>query len=200
MSTRVVAPDELSWSPPIDRRRGRAAMWLFILSEAVLFLMLFFAYFYLRHNASIWGLPKPSLKPAFLMLGVLTLSSVVLHVGQHGLHRGHQGRARLMMVVTIILGFVFLVLQGLEFRDRLREIRPSTNAYGSIFYTITSIHGLHVALGMAMLGWVLVLPDLVSADRPPHDPYETAALYWHFVDVVWVVIVAILYVGPNLTP
>ncbi len=200
MSARVVAPDELSWTPPIDRRRGRAAMWLFILSEAVLFLMLFFAYFYLRHTNAIWAVPKPSLKPALVMLALLTLSSAVLHMGQRGLQQGRHARARLMIVATVALGVAFLVVQGLEFRDRLHELTPSTNAYGSIFYTITGIHGLHVVLGLAMLCWVLVLPDLVSAHRPPHDPYETAALYWHFVDVVWVVIVAILYVGPSLTP
>jgi heme/copper-type cytochrome/quinol oxidase subunit 3 len=60
------------------------------------------------------------------------------------------------------------------------------------------VHGLHVTLGMLMLAFAACLPELEPARRPPHRPLHNAALYWHFVDLVWVVIVALLYVAPRV--
>jgi heme/copper-type cytochrome/quinol oxidase subunit 3 len=86
-----------------------------------------------------------------------------------------------------------------EYRDHLKTLKPTTDAYGSLFYTITSIHGLHVVLGLLMLGYVLVLPHIgPNANKSPHRPLHTASLYWHFVDSVWVIIVTLLYVVPNV--
>jgi heme/copper-type cytochrome/quinol oxidase subunit 3 len=78
-------------------------------------------------------------------------------------------------------------------------LKPTTDAYGSIFYTITSLHGAHVALGLLMLLYVLVLPQIGPGQKPPHRSLHNASLYWHFVDAVWLFIVALLYVAPNLT-
>jgi heme/copper-type cytochrome/quinol oxidase subunit 3 len=172
-------------------------MWLFIISEATLFLLLFFAYFYLRHDATRWAVPPPKLSLALAMLAILLSSSGVLHWGERCVARGEAGLARWSLRLTAALGIVFLVVQSYEFADRLRDLRPTTNAYGSIFYMITSLHGLHVVLGILMLLYVSVLPEIVAPKRPPHRPLEAAAKYWHFVDAVWIVIVAILYVGPQ---
>jgi heme/copper-type cytochrome/quinol oxidase subunit 3 len=101
--------------------------------------------------------------------------------------------------VTVALGVGFLFLQSLEYRDRLRVVTPATDAYGSLFYTITSIHGAHVLLGVLMLAWTVTLPHPgPGASRPPHRALHTASLYWHFVDAVWVVIVLLLYVLPRI--
>lgn len=181
---------------PIDHRRGRAGMQLFIASEALLFVMLFFAYAYLRQINPIWAVPAPSIAPALVMLAVLLASSGIVHWGQRRLARGQSRSARLSLVVGAALGAAFLALQAGEYRHRLQEIGPGTNAYGSLFYAITGIHGAHVALGIAMLLYVCLLPDLVSPNRPPHRPFETAALYWHFVDAVWIAIVIVLYLLP----
>ena len=80
----------------------------------------------------------------------------------------------------------------------MKEIQPSTDAYGSIFYAITSLHAAHLMLGPLVLGYVLLLPRIGPNEKPPHHPLKNAAMYWHFVDAVWVAIVAILYVMPNL--
>jgi cytochrome c oxidase subunit 3 len=68
-----------------------------------------------------------------------------------------------------------------------------------MFFTITTIHGMHVALGILMLLYVSLLPVIVAPRRPPHRPLETVAEYWHFVDIVWIGIVAILYAGPQFS-
>jgi heme/copper-type cytochrome/quinol oxidase subunit 3 len=78
-----------------------------------------------------------------------------------------------------------------------KELLPQEDSYGSIFYTITSFHAAHLIIGWGILAYVLFQPSL-EPDRPPHRPLHSAAMYWHFVDAVWVVIVTLLYVVPNL--
>jgi heme/copper-type cytochrome/quinol oxidase subunit 3 len=183
---------------PLDRTRGTNGMWLFIASEATLFLLLFFAYFYLARNQPRWPMDRPpKLMLAGIMLVVLVLSSAVLYAGEEAAKRGREAIARLWVLGTVALALVFLVLQGFEYADHLQTLKPTTNAYGSIFYTITSFHAAHLLLGLAMLVYVLLLPAIEATDRPPHRPLHNAALYWHFVDAVWIVIVGVLYLTPH---
>jgi heme/copper-type cytochrome/quinol oxidase subunit 3 len=199
MSVSIAVPVEKTSRRRVDERRGRAGMRLFIVSEALLSVLLFFAYFYLRSGAPIWGTPPPKLTLALLMLAVLLSSSAVLHWGQRRVEHGDARRARWSLWGASLLGGIFLVIQSYEYADRLREIRPSTNAYGSIFYTITSLHGIHVVLGILMKLYVSALPTIVRPAEPPHRPLENVAEYWHFVDVVWIMIVVILYAGPRFS-
>jgi heme/copper-type cytochrome/quinol oxidase subunit 3 len=187
--------------PPliVDDRRGTFGMSLFILTESSLFVMLFFAYFYLGSREPLWPPePAPPLFYPLVMLAVLLTSSFVLHAGERALKKGRHGVATGAVLLTILLGAGFLVIQAQEYAEKLTHLKPSTNAYGSIFYAMTGIHGLHVALGLLMLIYVLLLPELES-QRPPHRPLHNAALYWHFVDVVWVLLVSVLYVLPHVT-
>jgi heme/copper-type cytochrome/quinol oxidase subunit 3 len=179
--------------------RGTWAMSMFIATEATLFVCLFFAYYYLGHDKPLWPPEPPKFKLALAMLAVLLSSSAVLHWGERQHEAGRAGTARGAVVATVALGLIFLVIQALEYRNHLQEIQPTTDAYGSIFYTITSIHGAHVVLGVCMLLYVLILPDIGPGRKPPHRPLHNASLYWHFVDVVWLFIVALLYLAPNLT-
>jgi heme/copper-type cytochrome/quinol oxidase subunit 3 len=181
-----------------DDRRGTGGMVLFIATEAALFVVLFFAYFYLAHGHEHWVSAPPKVGPALIMLAVFILSSIVLFWGERRLRRGNERAARTSLYITILLGVGFIILQMFEYRDRLREIKPTSDAYGSMFYTITSIHGAHVVLGLLMLGYVALLPRLEPAPIPPHRPMYNVALYWHFVHAVWIVIVLALYVLPNV--
>lgn len=185
---------------PVDDRRGSMGMSLFILTEAMLFVAFFFAYFYLGHLMPHWPPVPPKLAKAFMMLAILVSSSLVLAWGEKGLKRGDAGRARVATAVTIAMGLGFLLVQYWEYMDRLKELSPRSSAYGSLFYTITSFHGAHVVLGLLMLGYTLVLPGPggeTYRGRPPYRPLHNASKYWHFVDVVWVFIVALLYVLPR---
>jgi heme/copper-type cytochrome/quinol oxidase subunit 3 len=178
--------------------RGSWAMAMFIATEAVLFACLFFAYFYLGQFSPKWPPEPPEWRLAVVMLAVLLTSSAVLHWAESRAKRGASRHARWAVATTGVMGLGYLALQAVEYRHHLQKLRPSSNAYGSIFYTITSIHALHVALGVLMLAFVMALPEIAEASKPPHRPLHNAALYWHFVDVVWVVIVMVLYVLPNL--
>jgi cytochrome c oxidase subunit I+III len=179
----------------IDDRRGTRAMWWLIATELALFVMLFFSYFKLGP----WpNEPPPKLALALVMLGVLLVSSFVLHWGESRVEKGRTAQARAALAATVLLGAAFLVLQVFEYREHLKTVTPTANSYGSIFYTLTSFHALHLFVGLCMLVYVLMLPDLRGASWTPHRPYANAARYWHFVDVVWLFIVGILYVVPNL--
>jgi heme/copper-type cytochrome/quinol oxidase subunit 3 len=199
VSATVVARPDGRVPPRVDTARGTLGMWLFIVSEATLFVMLFFAYVYLGHGAVRWADPRPSVPPALAMLVVLLGSSAVLLWGERRQREGRRTHARAAVLVTAACGLAFLALQGVEYAKRLREITPRTNAYGSTFYAITGLHGLHVLLGVLMLLYVWLLPDMGEAERPPHRALHNAALYWHFVDAVWIVIVAALYLAPAMT-
>lgn len=183
----------------IDDRRGTWAMVMFILTEATLFAMFFFAYYYLGHvSRGPWPPEPPKLTLALIMLGVLLTSSVVLHAGEQAEKAGAMGRARALVGLTILLGAGFIALQVIEYGNHLKELKPTTDAYGSIFYTITSFHGAHLLLGLLMLEYVLVLPQIGPGEKPPHRSLHNVSLYWHFVDFVWLIIVALLYVVPNI--
>lgn len=183
----------------VDDRRGSAGMLLFIMSEASLFAVLFFAYFYVtRADAQRFVEQPPKLRFAFVMLALLLISSAVLYRGEKQIKRRNYSRGRFLLLTTILIGAAFLLLQIFEYRERLLTLSPRTNAYGSIFYTITSFHAAHLIFGLMLLSYTLFLPRLEPTERSPYRPFHNAALYWHFVDFVWVFIVAILYVAPNV--
>ena len=184
---------------PIDDSRGTLGMWLFIASEALLFVCLFFSYFYIGHRHPEWPEHPPQLMKAMIMLGILLLSSVVLHLGEQRLKKGARAQGRALVAATVALGFIFVAVQLSEYRERLIELKPTQSAYASIFYTLTSFHALHLLVGLLMLIFALALPRLEPREHSPHRPLHNSALYWHFVDLVWLLIVGLVYVLPHFT-
>ena len=186
---------------PIEKMRGRWGMWLFIGTEGMLFALLFFGYFYLGGSQAKWP-PRedPTLKLALVLLAILLASSVVLWWGERGIKRGSAATLRLGLVGTLLLAAAFLYVQSIEYRHHLQKLTPQTDAYGSIFYTITGFHLAHVIVGVLMLLFVLARAMAGHFDGERHLAVQNAALYWHFVDVVWLLVVAILYVSPRLYP
>jgi len=160
-------------------------MYTVIATEFSLFVCLFASYYYLGSNKIVWPIDKPpKMHLALVMLAVLLASSFVLHWGEGQLKRGGRGIARVAISVTTLIGLVFMVLQSYEYRDHWKTLTPFSDSYGSIFYTITSFHALHVLVGILLLGYVATLPLYGPTVAPPYRPYRTVALYWHFVDFV----------------
>lgn len=182
---------------PMGQDRGTMGMILVITTEGLLFVVMLFGYLYEYHERQRWPPEPPKLMWPLIMLGVLLTSSGVLFVAEHLVKRGADALAKGCVVITMLLGLVFLGLQGNEYHTRLHELQPTTNAYGSYFYTITSIHGLHVLTGLFFLLYVLFLPRIGPTHGAPHRALKNAGLYWHFVDTVWIVIVLLLYVIPR---
>ena len=198
------APADILSSPPVaglkvDEDLGKYGVWLVITTESFLFVSLFFSYFYLANRTNRWQVElPPPLTSVLILLGILLLSSIVLHFfGEKPVKKGKYGGARAGVVATIVLGLIFLGLEGYAFSQSWANITPATDSYGSIFYIIQFFHAAHVIGGLLMLSYVVFLP-LGPTVRTPHRPLHSAALYWHFVDVVWVFVVFFLFILPHL--
>jgi heme/copper-type cytochrome/quinol oxidase subunit 3 len=184
---------------PHETLRGRWGMWLLIATEAMLFVFLFFAYFYLGLQAPRWpaAAEQPSLGYALPMLAILLASSAVLHWGELGIRRNDTARLKIGLGLTVLLGALFIVVQIFEYRSHLQTLHPRDSSYGSIFYTITSFHFLHVVVGWLMLWFVFARSLAGHFDAPRHLAVKNVTTYWHFVDLIWIFVVSILYIAPR---
>lgn len=183
---------------PIETNRGVYAVWSVIATEGTLFVCLFASYYFLGNNKNRWAIDHPpKLMLAFIMLGILMSSSLVVMWGERMVEQARFKLARIAVFVTILMGLVFLSVQGFEYADHWKTLTPLTDSYGSIFYTITTFHAAHVVVGLLLLSYLAVLPDYGPTALPPHRAYRVVALYWHFVDVIWLFVVLLLYVIPH---
>ncbi|MGS2744623.1 cytochrome c oxidase subunit 3 [Halomonas sp. LS-001] len=127
---------------------------------------------------------------------LLVTSSVTLTIAHHALKAGEPGKLRKWLIVTLLLGLVFLVIQGIEYVEAWNHLGLTLQAgiYGSTFFMLTGFHGLHVTIGAIILAVLLirVLRGHFSADN--HFAFEAGAWYWHFVDVVWIGLFLFVYV------
>lgn len=183
---------------PIERNRGVYAITMVILTEGTLFICLFASYYFLGANKYRWSIDTPpKLVKAFIMLAILAGSSLVIMWGERLVEQRRYALARAAVAATILMGLVFLAVQAFEYKEHWKTLTPTTDSYGSIFYTITTFHAAHVMMGLLMLGYLAVLPNYGPAPLPPHRPYRVVALYWHFVDIIWFFVVLLLYVIPH---
>lgn len=171
------------------------AVKLGILSEAMLFGALFAAYFVIRSESGGWP-PNGQERPELLLPGLNTLlllsSSVTMQVAVRAIGRGQVPTMRRWLRATLLLGSVFILVQGFEFATN--GFGLDDGVFGSTFYTLTGFHGAHVLAGLGFMAIVALRArrGLISAEH--HTAVEAASYYWHFVDAVWVVLFSTLYV------
>ncbi len=192
------------WERGTDHHTSRTlkfGMLLFLGSEIATFGAGFIYYFVVRGSA-VWSadlLPHGGVTGALVIgnTALLIASSITLHFGHVALRRDNRKRFLRLMVATLLLGVVFIGGQIYEYYEFIvaEGYTVAEGAYASAFYGLTGLHGLHVSLGAVLLGIVTVRAynGQYSADR--HTSVSTASMYWHFVDVVWVFLVVVLYVG-----
>ena len=198
------APYELPREPLLSQLSGPKSpgwwgMVCLCATEGMLFASFFASYLFLRGSVEAFlgeGGKYPSLTLPIPMTILLLSSSATMWWAERGIKRGKQMQLRIGLLVTFLLGLAFLVLQGFEYANK--STGPSTSAYDSIFFTTTSFHGAHVALGLLMNLFVQIRAWLGHFDMERHDAVENTGLYWHFVDGVWVVILTIFYLSPRL--
>lgn len=179
---------------------GYWAMVLLCFTEGTLFAVLLSSYFFLGVANAAWppaGVERPKLAKPLIMTALLLSSSAVLMFAEKGRRQGQRARYIGATLVTIALGLGFLGLQTSEYLDKLQHLKPQANAYASMFYTITGFHGTHVAFGLLMLIWTVIADG--RGRLAVHEPLavRNTALYWHFVDAVWLVILTCLYLTPR---
>jgi cytochrome c oxidase subunit I len=186
-SDAVTAPD-----------KNKVNVLAFILSEAGFFGILILCYLY--YNA------KPQPGPSFKDLNLektaafsacLFLSSLTLWLAERGLRRNDHGATLRWLMITIGLGGLFMLGQGLEYWELFRQgVTISSNLFSASFFTLTGFHGLHVCLGLIALLILLGLAAFGDFKTLNSSVLEAVGYYWHFVDVVWVVVLSVVYILP----
>lgn len=192
-----------SREPSAERRESHVwTMLLFLGTDFGTFGALFAYYAWIRVGS--WPPAElPSLLGSLVVLNTLLLvaSSVTFHAAHAALERGRQRWFVGLLGTTVGLGVVFLLGQALEYYEFVAHegFTLTSGVYASAFYGLTGLHGLHVALGVVLLSIVLVRA-LRGHYGPERDTsVATVGLYWHFVDVVWIFLVAVLYAGAETT-
>lgn len=181
------------------RSGGWWGMLALILTEAALFGYLIFSYLYLAsQNWSAW---PPDGKPELLLSGANTLillsSSFFVWACEKCVRRRRKWLGAGSMGIGIVLGVVFVGIQFHEWHDKPYGL--TTNLYGSLYFTMTGLHMAHVVVGLVVLSLLLIWTALGYFDEKRCAALQIGALYWHFVDVVWLFLFSTLFLSPYLS-
>lgn len=184
-----------------NRATGWWGMVLFILAEAVLFASFIASYFFIMANSNTWplgGIEEPTLFWPSVGTVLLVGSSVPMFLADRSAQQGHQAGLRAALAVAWVMAALFLALQVREFRRE--SFGLADTAYGSLFLTITGLHGLHVVTALIMSLVIQVRVWLGHFTPARRLAITNVGLYWHFVDAVWIVIFISLYLSPHWIP
>ena len=187
---------------PGSRSLGWWGVVFLIATEATLFGLLLFVNFYLRSNTASWppgGIEDPELKLSGVRSVILLGSSLPVALAERAAKRGDQAKFRRWIGVTFTMGAVFMAGHIQEWYVLLPKFTWRTNAYGSIWYTVTGLHALHLIIGLGVLAFLWVQSWRGQYDdRPDASSVSCGILYWHFVDAVWVAVYSSLYLSVTL--
>jgi len=176
-------------------------LFLFLVTEIMLFGGAFGTYFFLSSKYHIWppqGTPHLDQLIPTIQTGVLILSSLMIEYAQSAVKKGKQNLVKISCIGTTILGAIFLILQfGIEWPHLLFDgvLSPSDGLFGASFFVLTGIHGLHVVAGVAALLVVSIRAIMGQFSEENHGFLEAASVYWHFVHIVWLFLFALLWQG-----
>lgn len=171
-------------------------MWTFIGSECMLFGSLITAYLVYRGRSVTGPYPEELLNIPFITVTtfVLLMSSLCMVLALSAVQRDSRGGSRLWLLMTALLGLVFLGGQVYEFSHFVHEgLGLSKNLFSATFFLLTGTHGAHVAIGVTWLLSLLGLELRGKLGSEHVEIVEVAGLYWHFVDVVWIVLFTVIY-------
>jgi heme/copper-type cytochrome/quinol oxidase subunit 3 len=177
----------------------KLGMWVFLGSDCLLFGALISTYLLLRHRSvqglgpsDVFDIPFTSVSSFVLLMSSLTMALAVAAIA-----RGDVRRNRIWLVTTAMLGATFIGGQVYEFTTFYREgLGYTTNIFGSAFYTLTGFHGVHVSVGIIMLLSLFVMSLRGNLGPEKAEAVEIVGLYWHFVDIIWILIFTVVYLIP----
>ncbi len=191
MSTSAIAETNTGIS------NAKLGIWSFLASEIMLFGGLISAYVILRSGSAHMVVPPRSMMgvplATFNTFALIT-SSVTMVLALAAIQEGDVPRFQRWILCTMGGGLIFLCVKAYEYHHKWEEgITISSNLFGSFYYTLTGLHVLHVTGGLILMAYILVAGSRGQFTPASHDRVECAGLYWHFVDLVWVILFPILY-------
>jgi cytochrome c oxidase subunit 3/cytochrome o ubiquinol oxidase subunit 3 len=175
----------------------KLGMWIFLLSEVMFFTALIGSYIILRFsNPAAWPAPGAVLNIPVTAVNTFLLicSSVTMVKAFANAQDGDQRMLRIWLVLTVLIGATFVGIQVFEYSQLIGHgFLPSSGLYGSTFYTMTGFHGFHVTMGVLCM--IFVTGKAFRGRYTPDDyrGVEVIGLYWHFVDLVWIILFTIVY-------
>ena len=178
----------------------KLAMWLFLGSECLLFGGLISTYLLYKNRIADGAIgPSDVFDIEFTSVSsfVLLVSSLTMVLALSAIQRGDERANRVWLLTTALLGAIFIGGQVYEFTAFYNEgLGYTTNIFGSAFYTLTGFHGVHVSIGILMLMSLFIRSARGKLHVQHAESVEIVGLYWHFVDVVWILIFTIVYLIP----
>jgi cytochrome c oxidase subunit III len=196
----VAAHAEAHHGPPIAHKSSRVdatilGIFLFIASEVMLFGAFFTAYFFVRVSAGTpWPTPPYHL-PVFVAgvnTAILVTSSFTMHWALQSIKRDNHAGLQAGLLLTFLMGLTFLLTQIREY-SRI-GFAPKDGAFGTIFYCLTGLHGAHVFVGLLLLAAATARAFRGHYSSSAHHGVEIPGIYWHFVDVMWIVVYSTVYI------
>ena len=180
------------------RSSGWYGMMTLIATEASLFVYLLFSYYYFAIQHGRAWLPEEL--PSFGLSGpntvLLVLSSAAVWFGERGLQKGSRARLVIGLLMGVALGAVFVGIQVVEWMDK--PFGLSSHSYGSLYFIVTGFHMAHVVVGLVVLLVLAMWSGAGYFDAERSAPVSIGAVYWHFVDAVWLAVFFTFYVTPHL--
>jgi len=186
-------PNEGSWAVP---SRGKIGMMSLIIAESAIFLIFVAAYIFYIGKSPDGPTPKQILSiPIFATICLLS-SSLTMHFATAALRKGRSGVFSALWILTLALGAIFIAATAREWHHLIsaENFTIQTNLFGTTYYSLVGLHASHVIVGLVLLAIVAVF-GLAGKVRQEHsERCEVIAMYWHFVDAVWVVVFTVVYI------
>jgi cytochrome c oxidase subunit III len=176
--------------------RGRVGMFSLIAAESAIFTIFVVAYIFYIGKSVSGPMPKDVLEtPIFITICLLS-SSLTIHLAVRALRNAKVGTFGLWWFVTMTLGVIFLVGTGREWHRFIFEdgLTISTNLFGTTYYSLVGLHAFHVTVGLVAIALVMIFTLSGKVRQEHSERVEVFSMYWHFVDVVWVVVFTVVYV------
>ena len=178
----------------------KLAMWAFLGSEFLLFGALISTYLLYRNRGASGPLPAEVYDIPFTSVSsfVLLMSSLTMVLALAAIQRGDDHKTRVWLLATALLGMTFISGQIYEFTVFVKEgFTVRSSPAGSAFFVLTSFHGAHVTIGILMLLSLVALSLRGALPQSRHTTVEYVGLYWHFVDIIWIIIFTVIYLVPS---
>ena len=186
-------------------------MWMFLGTEILFFGGALMAYMVYRRwfpEAFAYASHEIAILPGAINTAVLITSSLTMALAVHAAQTGERTKIMIFLVLTMILGAVFLGIKGYEYHEKYLEghipgfglefrfeqeyLRPA-QIFFSLYFVLTGLHALHMIVGLGIMTWMLIWTKQGIIRPDYYSPIEISGLYWHFVDIVWIFLFPLLY-------
>lgn len=197
-------------SPEQQRQTTSIGMWIFLMTEVMLFGGLFVAYTVYRFShpqACDIGSSEMEATIGAINTGVLICSSLTMALAVYSSEIGNQKMIMIYLLLTMLIGIIFLALKMTEYYDHWQDHKvpgfwfvqhgahaPEVQMFFVFYFIMTGLHALHMTIGISVLAVLLFRTSIGSFNAGYHTPIDMGGLYWHFIDVVWVFLYAIFYI------